>query len=85
MSTANEAAPILADMFATSVLQALNEEPPRTFLYGWERDALAWLKAWHKAGGKTPINHWTGTCMRLGPPPWPRKRTTMDEVTQPAR
>lgn len=65
-----EAAKIMADLFSSTVLPALDKPMPRTFLYVWERKALAWLRAWRKRDKFTGICAWTSMYMRHGPPPW---------------
>lgn len=67
-----QAACILADMFSASVLPALEFEK-RTWLYGWEEDALKWLRKWRKRDKKTSIVMWTAYYMEFGPPPWESK------------
>lgn len=64
------AAPIIADMFSSSVLFALSSKPPRAYLYVWERKALEWLREWRKTDNTTPICAWTQSYINYGPPPW---------------
>ena len=70
MPSTKEAADIMADMFSSLVLPALDQPQPRRFLYVWEQRALEWLKAWRDTDTDTPINAWTSSYMRKGPPPW---------------
>jgi hypothetical protein len=54
---------VLSEMLATELLRACDEKPRRTFLYSWERDAIAWLRDWQRQGGGT-MNHWTASYLR---------------------
>lgn len=64
------AASVMADQFSSSVLGALQEVPPRTFLYQWEWGALDWLREQIALDPETEICSWTGHYLRHGPPPW---------------
>lgn len=65
-----EAASILSDFFSSTVLRGLEENPPRRFLYEWEKRALAWLKEQRTADKDTMICMWTASYLEDGPPPW---------------
>jgi hypothetical protein len=54
---------VIADLLATELLRAGNEKPRRTFLYCWERNAIAWLRDWQRQGGGT-MNAWTAKYLR---------------------
>lgn len=71
-----KAAQIIADMFPGPLLRDWRNygTEGRRPLYVWEREALDWLREWRKRDTDTQINHWTGSYMRYGPPPWGDKK-----------
>lgn len=64
----DRAAAIIADLFSSTVGQKLR--CGYNNLYVWEREALDWLREWRANGGDTPINLWTASYLKYGPPPW---------------
>lgn len=55
------AAMALSDMLVSTLLRAYDENPQRTFLYIWERNALRWLLRFKERRPDGIMNAWTAS------------------------
>ena len=59
------AASVLSELLTSAMTRAYQETPPRTWLYGWERDGYRWLiRFWERRPDGT-MCAWSGSFLRL--------------------